>query len=571
MITISKNSLSTGGSDWWKKAVFYQVYPRSFNDSSGNGIGDLQGIIEKLDYLNDGTANSLGIDAIWFSPFYVSPDHDFGYDVADYCDIDPRYGTLADFDRLVREAHSRGIRVMLDLVVNHTSDRHQWFRESRSSRQNHRRDWYIWRDGRGRKNSPPNNWKNHFFGPAWTFDEATGQYYLHSFLPQQPDLNWFNPAVREAVYGAVLFWLERGADGFRLDVPHVYCKDEMFRNNPPFFLRPRARGGMPWRDRSPVMNIFNLFGLPDLQYKKYTRHHPETHRILRELRKILDSYPAKTSVGEIISEDPAQVAAYYGVENDELHMNFYFDLAHCRWKAGAFRRCVERWERLLPGDAWPAYAFSNHDLVRAISRYDRDGRGDKRARLLAMMLLTLRGTPFIYYGEEIGMKDPFLPRQMLKDPVGIKWYPFHRGRDGARTPMQWDNSKPYAGFTVGKPWLPVGPEPKKRTVTVQLKDPGSLLSFYRNMIRLRRELPALNEGSYHSITGRVPRDCFVYRREHDNENILIALNFSTAVRRITPIAPGREYRILISTDPWRKLGDSDGPLYLGPLEGCIIR
>lgn len=558
------------GADWWKRAVFYQIYPRSFKDSNGDGIGDLAGIIEKLDYLNDGTPGSLGIDAIWFSPFFKSPEYDFGYDVADYCNIDPRFGTLADFDRLVAEAHRRGIRVMLDLVVNHSSHEHPWFKESRSSRDNPKRDWYIWRDGVGPRRRPPNNWRNNFFGPAWSWDEATEQYYLHSFLPQQPDLNWFNPEVRRAVDDVVRFWLERGADGFRLDVAHIYCKDEQLRSNPPFYRRMKVDQRMPYGDRSLLMNLFNLLGLPEFQVKQYNQHHPETHRVLKEFRKTLDEYPEKTSIGEILSEDPQVVASYYGSGNDELHMNFYFDMTQCRWKADAFRGCVERWERLLPAEAWPAYTFSNHDIVRAISRYGGEENSGARARLLVMLLLTLRGTAFIYYGEEIGMKEARLPRRLLLDPVGKKWYPFHRGRDGCRTPMQWDGG-PVAGFTSGKPWLPVGPEAEQRNVAAQEKDPDSLLNFYRRMIWLRKEQPALLAGSYRSVVEGVPGDCYLYLRESEEQQLLVALNFSARRREFDLSAGFRPARLLLSTDPRRAVGTLDKPLALGPHEGCLIR
>lgn len=557
------------GPDWWKQAVFYQIYPRSFNDSNGDGIGDLVGIIEKLDYLNDGTSDSLGIDAIWFSPFFKSPEYDYGYDIADYCDIDPRFGTLADFDRLVAEAHRRGIRVMLDLVVNHSSHEHPWFQESRSSRDNPKRDWYIWRDGIGPKRKPPNNWRNNFFGPAWTWDEATEQYYLHSFLPQQPDLNWFNPAVRRAVDDAVRFWLDRGADGFRLDVAHIYCKDEQLRSNPPFYRRIKVERGMPSGDRSLPLHLYHVFGLPEFQVKQYNQHHPETHRVLKEFRRTLDEYPEKTSIGEVLSEDPRVVASYYGSGNDELHMNFYFDLTHCRWKAGAFRRCVERWERVLPAEAWPAYTLSNHDIVRAISRLGGGEHEESRARLLAMLLLTLRGTPFIYYGEEIGMQEIRLPRRMLLDPVGKKWYPFHRGRDGCRTPMQWD-AGPAAGFTAGEPWLPVGSKAAQRNVAYQEKEPSSLLNFYKKMIRLRKELPALLRGSYRSVVEGVPGECYLYLRELEEQKLLLALNFS-AHRQELNLPPGlRPARLLISTDPCRLTGALDDPPVLSPLEGCVL-
>lgn len=556
--------------EWWKKGVCYHIYPRSFNDTTGTGTGDLQGIIDRLDYLNNGTPQSLGIDAIWFSPFFASPDKDFGYDVADYCNIDSRYGSLRDFDRLVEEAHRRNIRVMLDLVANHTSDKHPWFIESRSSRDNPRRDWYIWRDGRGRRNRPPNNWRNNFFGPAWTWDETTGQYYLHSFLREQPDLNWFNPEVREAFHDVIRFWLDRGADGFRLDVAHLYCKDELFRNNPLFFCRLKTKQKASFWDRPLSVNLFQLLELPELQDKRYNRHHPETHLVLKGFRKVLDQYPGITSVGEIISENPAVVASYYGDNNDELHMNFYFALAQCRWKAGAFRRSVERWEAHLPASAWPAYVLSNHDIARAISRYGRRGREDRQARLLALMLLTLRGTPFIYYGEEIGMKEAKLPRQALKDPVGVKWFPFFRGRDGARTPMQWTGGR-NAGFTAGEPWLPVGPELEKRNVETQESDSGSLLNFFRRVIHLRRTLPALQEGSYTGITRGVPASCYLYAREFQNVRLIVALNFSNR-RRKCSLDPSRaSYRVLLSTGPDRKEETITGQITLEPLEGCLLQ
>ena len=562
------NSLP-GDPDWWKKAVFYQIYPRSFMDSNGDGFGDLQGIIDRLDYLNDGTPASLGIDAIWFSPFFPSPDRDFGYDVADYCAIDPRYGTMADFDRLVEEAHRRKIRILLDLVMNHTSSEHPWFQESRSSRNNPKRDWYIWRDGRGPGKRPPNNWRNNFFGPAWTWDEKTGQYYLHSFLKEQPDLNWYNQEVREAVFAVVRFWLDRGVDGFRLDVAHLYCKDPELRNTPPYWRRRKPAESLPAGDRTLIMNLFYYLGAPEFQVKIYNEHHPETHRVLKELRRVLDEYPAKTSVGEILGEDAGVLASYYGTGSDELHMNFYFDLMHCRWSAGAFRRCIERWERLLPPEAWPAYALSNHDVVRAISRYDQGGEGERRARLLALMLLTLRGSPFIYYGEEIGMKEARLPKRLLKDPVGRKWYPLHRGRDGARTPMQWSDS-PAAGFSSGTPWLPVGPEIGKRNVAAQDSDPASLLNFYRRLIWLCKDLPVLQQGAYRSLVAGVPADCYCYLRELAGSKAAVALNFSRAPRTVDLSPEGRSWRLALSTD-YRRTGESGiSTLKLGPGEGCLL-
>jgi alpha-glucosidase len=555
--------------DWWKRAVFYQIYPRSFMDENSDGIGDLAGINSRLDYLNDGTTGSLGIDAIWFSPFFTSPDHDYGYDVADYCDIDPSYGSLEDFDRLIDATHSRNIKVLLDLVVNHTSYLHPWFLESRSSKDNPRRDWYIWKDGKGRGNRPPNNWRNNFFGSAWTRDERTGQYYLHSFLKEQPDLNWDNPAVRTAIADVIRFWLERQVDGFRLDVPFIYCKDRQFRNNPPFFARRPIKGGPKFFDRTLPANLMKLFALPELQIKKYNQHLPETHRVLQEFRTILDQYPQKTSVGEIIADDPQVVASYYGENNDELHMNFFFELLHLRWHAGAFRRCIDRWESILPVEAWPAYTFSNHDVVRAISRYDQGGRGDSRARLLTLLLLTLRGTPFIYYGEEIAMKEAKLPKNELKDPVGLKWYPFHRGRDGCRTPMQW-NDNIYAGFSNKEPWLPLGPEVEKRNVAYQEHDSYSQLQFTKELIWLRKELPSLIEGDYRSLIEGIPKDCFCYLRQSTSQKLIICLNFSSRRQEINLRTANGNNSILFSTNPERGRKAFAFPLTLEPEEGCLI-
>ncbi len=555
--------------EWWQRAVFYQIYPRSFKDSNGDGIGDLPGIISKLDYLNDGTPHSLGVDAIWLSPVYPSPQHDFGYDVSDYCAIDPDYGTMEDFDLLLREAHRRGIRVIMDLVANHTSDQHPWFIESRSSRDNPKRGWYIWHDGCGPRNRPPNNWRNHFFGSAWQWEEKTGQYYLHSFLRQQPDLNWSNPQVRRAIFEAIKFWLARGVDGFRLDVAHLYAKDEHLRDNPTFFRKERVSEGQPFIDRSLTANIYRLFGFPELQVKKYNQHQPETHRILKEFRKLLDSYPGKTSVGEIISGDPRQVMAYYGENNDQLHLNFYFDLLDCRFSAAAFCRAIERWERLLPKGSWPAYTLSNHDRVRAISRYGRGETGDRRARLLALMLLTLKGTPFIYYGEEIGMRESRIPRHRLKDPVGTRWYPLYRGRDGARTPMQWENF-PGAGFTEGESWLPVGPQLEKRNVSVQDSDPDSLLNFYRQLIWLRKNTAALTSGRFNLLTG-VQERCFFYQREAGDQRVLVALNFSGSAQKIPLRITGEYCRMLLSTVPDRRGEGIPAPFIMEPYEGCVLQ
>ncbi len=590
---------------WWKKAVFYQIYPRSFLDTSANGMGDLAGIISKLDYLNDGNPDStdaLGVDAIWFSPFFPGPDHDYGYDISDYCAIDPRFGTMADFELLVKEARRRGIKLILDLVVNHTSFQHPWFKESRSSRDNPKRDWYIWKDGRGRANKPPNNWRNSFFGSAWSWDEKTEQYYLHSFLREQADLNWYNPQVREAVADVIRFWLDRGVDGFRLDVPHIYCKDRHFRNNPSFLANLGEFLRLPLGDRSLFANLYSFFCLPELQARKYNMHQPETHQVLKEFRQVFDAYPAVTSVGETIGEDPALIASYYGEKGDELHMNFFFELIYCRWKAGAFRRCLDRWEKALPAGAWPAYFLSNHDRPRTASRYGAGVKGERRARILAMLLLTLRGTPFLYYGEEIGMLEAKLTREELRDPFGIRWYPIYPGRDGCRTPMQWDSS-PKAGFTKAEPWLPVGPEHEKLNVAGAGKDPRSHLNLVKRLIRLRKQSPAMLEGEYEAITAGIPGNCFAYSRKliqgHKNsvvpgpdgasdqtdactatrstsrqgeegEELIIVLNFSSRPQKIALKRLKGAERLLLSTDSDRSPEMINGYLQLDPEEGCIL-
>jgi len=475
---------------WWREGVFYQIYPRSFQDSNGDGVGDLPGITARLDHLNDGTPRSLGIDAIWLSPFYRSPMADFGYDVSDYRDVDPTFGSLAEFDRLLSEAHRRRIRVIVDLVPGHTSDRHPWFVAARSSRSDPMRDFYVWADPR-RGGGPPNNWRAVFrrVGSAWTFDRATGQYYLHHFLPEQPDLNWRNDKVRAAIDDVMRFWLDRGVDGFRVDVASGLIRDERLRNNPRFQLRgwPRRRN---W----------------DLD---------EVHEIHRRWRKVLDSYDGdRMAVGEIGVRNLRRHVRYYG-EDDELQLSFNFHFLEQPWIAERFRAVVEEWERLLPAHAWPDYTLSNHDRSRATSRY-----GVERAGVAAVMLLTLRGTPFIYYGEEIGMTDVLITPDRIVDVDG---------RDPERTPMQWDGTKK-AGFTTGDPWLPIG-DTARANVAGQRNDPASLFSLYRRMIWLRKSSPALRRGSYRTVP--VPRGVFAYAREADGERVLVALNFTKSARIVS--------------------------------------
>lgn len=485
---------------WWRDGVIYQIYPRSFADANGDGIGDLRGIINHLDYLNDGTPNSLGIDAVWLSPIYPSPMHDFGYDVSNYHDVDPVFGTLADFDELLAQAHQRGIRIIMDLVVNHTSHEHSWFIESRSSRDNPKRDWYIWRDAV--KGRPPNNWQSVFGGPAWTWDETTGQYYLHSFLPQQPDLNWRNLQVKEAVFQEVRFWLDRGVDGFRLDVANRLVKDEQLRDNP-FRLGLRAY---------------------DRQYHIREENQPGTHEVWKAFRKLLDEYPERMSVGEVYHDDPAVTASYYGDGKNELHLVFNFLFARCPWNARRFHKVIEDWDHAVPPAGWTTYVLSNHDLPRHYSRYAAGTDSDARAKVAAAMLLTLRGTPFLYYGEEIGMRQVHIPRAEILDPPGKRYWPLYKGRDGCRTPMQWDDS-PNAGFSTAKPWLRVGPDYQHVNVAVENIDPDSLLNFYRRLIWLRKSSPALQRGHYRALIER-PTDVLAYLREAEEQAILVCLNFS---------------------------------------------
>jgi len=490
---------------WWKTGVIYQIYPRSFKDTTGIGIGDLLGIIDSLDYLNNGTPGSLGIDAIWLSPVYPSPQVDFGYDVSDYCDIDPIFGNLEIFARLVDEAHKRGIRIIMDLVFNHTSDRHPWFRESRSELQNSKRDWYIWHAGK--KGKPPNNWGSYFGGSAWQWDEITGQYYLAMFTSQQPDLNWRNPAVKQALFNVMRFWLDRGVDGFRLDVYNQYFKDVRFRSNP--------------RKLNPLGFIYSFWG----QEHIYDRDQPEMYEVLSDMRKLVDAYPERMMIGETADEDDYTKALdYYGRQNDGLHLAFNFDFLKSKWQPAYFRLAIRKWEENLPDWGWPAYVLSNHDVTRHFSRYNRGRQGLARAKIAAAMQLTLRGTPTLYYGEEIGQAEVKLTRKQILDPPGKRYWPFYQGRDGCRAPMQWDNS-PQAGFSSTGSWLPVNPDYRFKNVAVQQNDPASLLTFYQRLIALRKKTAALQIGNLILIDNNHKR-ILAYRRQIEDRKILVILNFS---------------------------------------------
>lgn len=533
---------------WWQKTVIYQIYPRSFQDSNGDGIGDLKGITSRLDYLSQ----TLGVDAIWLSPFYVSPMADFGYDVADYTEVDPIFGTLSDFDELLHQAHRRGLKVIIDYVPNHTSDQHPWFQESRSSRDNPKRDWYIWADPKP-DGSPPNNWLSIFGGSAWEWDAKTGQYYLHSFLKEQPDLNWRNPAVRQAMFDVLRFWLEKGVDGFRIDVAHFIMKDPLLRDNP---LRTGSAG-----------SLHKPFGDYESQIHLYDQNHPDVHEVYRAMRQLLDSYnhdQPRFSIGEVHIYDLQKWVEFYGKDLDELHMPFNFQLLKTDWQAQAIRQSIDALEKALPEGAWPNYVLGNHDEPRLASRI-----GPQACRLAAMLLLTLRGTPTLYYGDEIGMVDVFIPCEEQRDPLG-KNLP-GLGRDPCRTPMQWDGSR-HAGFappSVAATWLPLAPDFREKNVENQLADPRSLLNLYRRLLAFRQSSPALLRGDYLPLDN-MPQDIFAYLRHlPDLAPVLIALNFSSRPTEIAlPELIGG--RILLSTELDREGQIHSDRLDLRPFEGMML-
>ncbi len=521
---------------WWQDGVIYQIYPRSFMDSDGDGVGDLEGIRQRLDYLA-----WLGVDAVWLSPCFPSPMADFGYDVADYCDIDPLFGTLADFDALVADAHARNLRVILDWVPNHTSNEHTWFVESRSDRASAKRDWYVWRDAAA-DGGPPNNWQSTFGGPAWTWDEATGQYYLHSFLAEQPDLDWSNPEVRSAMHDVLRFWLDRGVDGFRIDVVHKIGKDPELRDNPVL----RGPDGE------------NLG-----QEHLHEEGHPSAHEYLREVRDVFDSYPERMTVGEVFLLEPERIARYYG-RGDELHLAFNFPFLFAPWSARAFGEKVEAFEDALPPEAWPDVVLSNHDVSRHASRYDDAALGDQRERLAALMLLTLRGTPFLYYGEEIGMRDVPVAAEQMLDPVGLNLHP-SLGRDPERSPMQWAPGL-NAGFTQGKPWLPVAADADTRNVAIEREDPASTLTLYRELLALRRSTPALHRGAYRRLPSHT--DILAYERSVEGSRALVALNMGEEARR--PALPSARVARGLRTRHGVEMPTDAAHLELAACEGAVL-
>ncbi|PTQ07829.1 glucohydrolase [Sphingomonas oleivorans] len=486
--------------DWWKKAVFYEVYPRSFADSDNDGVGDLKGIAGRIDYLRD-----LGIDAIWLTPMFPSPQVDFGYDVSDFKDVDPQYGTLADLDRLIALGKQNGVKLVLDLVINHTSDQHEWFKQASSARDNPYRDFYIWRDGKA--GGPPNNWTSQFGGPAWTGNSKAGQYYYHMYTPEQPDLNLRNPKVEAAMFDIVRWWFDKGVYGFRLDAVDSMFEREDLKDNPE--LPGKDEYGMPRQER---INNYRL---------------PEVHTQLQRLRgQVVDRYPGRVLIGETYAETGKDIARYYGPRNDEIQMPMFLSLIRAKpFAASSLRERIEAVEN-NPVGGWPTFALDNHDNIRAASRLTPPGHDpDDIAKLTGALLLTLRGTPILYYGQEIGMLNNDPKRvEDVQDPIGRKGWPQEKGRDGERTPMQWDASV-NAGFNRGaKPWLPVGDDYRTRNVAAQTSDPSSVLSWYRQLIALRRTHPAFL-GDFISVDRTNP-SVLAFLRSSPEATVLVLLNLS---------------------------------------------
>jgi len=481
---------------WWQNAVIYQIYPRSFQDTTGDGTGDIKGIIKRLDYLED-----LGIDALWISPIFPSPMKDFGYDISNYCGIDPLFGSMKDFKELLKKAHRKKIRILLDLVINHTSDEHPWFIESRSSLDNPKRDWYIWKEPKKKGIfKVPNNWICQFeVRSAWFKDKITNQYYMSTFTKHQPEVNWRNKKLKKAMYDVIKFWFDLGIDGFRMDVANWYLKDPEFKSN-------------PWSIKAGSLDFF--------QKHIYDRNQKETLDICKEIRQIADSYKDKVLVGEIYIDDPVTAVAY-GSEN-RLHMSFNFNFLFQKWSSRAFFKSIDDYYNLLPDDAWPNFNLSNHDQKRHFFRYLKKGDEDKRARIAASMILTLKGTPFLYYGEEIAMSNGKIRGKDIQDPLG-KSISF-MGRDSYRTPMQWNVSK-NAGFSDSKPWLPLNADYKEKNVEIQSEETDSILHWYKNLIKLRKNTPTLQQGDFIFLLEE-HKDLLAYKRKLNNQEIVIILNFS---------------------------------------------
>jgi alpha-glucosidase len=509
------------GNEWWRGGVIYQIYPRSFSDSSKDGIGDLNGITERLDYVA-----KLGADCIWLSPFFKSPMKDFGYDVSDYCDVDQMFGTLEDFDALTRRAKELGLKVMIDQVFSHTSDQHPWFKESRSSRDNPKADWFVWAESKP-DGSPPNNWLSVFGGSAWQWDTRRCQYYLHNFLASQPDLNFHNEAVQAQILAVAKFWLDRGVQGFRLDTANFYFHDKLLRDNPPWGDRPRTDGTVP--PNNPYARQKHL----------YDKTRPENLGFLKRLRALLDSYPETTSVGEIASDNPFVTISEYTSGGEGLHMAYLFNLLSPEFSAQHIRSTVEGLESLI-GTGWPCWSFSNHDVTRVMTRWGGANPPEALAKVLIALLLSMRGSVCIYQGEELGLTEAAVPFEKLQDPYGIIFWPDFKGRDGCRTPMPWTPHEKFCGFSTVEPWLPVPDEHRRRAVDVQESNPDSVLNACRRFLTWRRQHPALRAGSIRFVDA--PDNILAFVRKHEKESLLAAFNLSgdsasiSIPSHVTPLA-----------------------------------
>ncbi len=512
-------SILSNDPTWWRGAVIYQVYPRSFQDTTGDGVGDLKGIAERLGHIA-----ALGADAIWIAPFFKSPMKDFGYDVSDYCAVDGLFGTIEDFDHLIAEAHARGIRVLIDQVLSHTSDQHPWFKESRSSTDNAKADWYVWADAKP-DGTPPNNWLSIFGGSGWEWDTTRCQYYLHNFLTSQPDLNFHTMAVQDALLDAVEFWLKRGVDGFRLDTVNFYVHSQGLEDNPPSKLEDRNS------PEAPAVNPYNW------QDHIHDKSQPENLEFLKRLRALLDRYQGQTTVGEI-GDGPRSLhtMAAYTSGGDKLHMCYTFDFLSPIFTKEHFVKRVTAFEAIV-GDGWPCWAFSNHDIVRHVSRWTTDGDFDGVAKIAAAILLSLRGSVCLYQGEELGLTEADIAFEDLQDPYGIRFWPEYKGRDGCRTPMVWESNATYGGFSTGKPWLPVPQEHIARAANREDVDHQSVLALYRRMIAFRKAHPALIHGTITFV--ETPDDVLGFIRTTPEESILALFNLGSAQATAT-LPPGIE-------------------------------
>ncbi len=552
-------SKSQQSDSWWKNGVVYQIFPRTFADGNGDGSGDIQGIIQRLDYLNDGdidSEESIHIDAIWLSPINKSPMYDNGYDVSDYCEIDSVFGDFDDFENLITQAHQRKIKIILDLVINHTSDEHPWFAESCSNNNNAKSDWYHWRDPSD-EDDVPNNWLSFYGGTAWTYCESRKQYYYHTFDCRQPDLNWRNPKVKQAIYDMIRFWLDKGVDGFRLDASSVYSKDKNYRDN-------------PLKDKEKPEEF-------DSQHHLYDKDLPENHQIIKEIRAIIDQYDDRVLIGEtFISSGLYESVIFRGANNDELHLPFTFDFPFSPWYPGHLQKEIIKKELMTPDDAWSVYFLDNHDLARHLSRWVDCSLCDNPigiAKAAATILLTVKGTPVLYYGQEIGMVDhENIPAEKLRDRATIAHEGESASRDKARTPMQWDNSV-NAGFSFGKnvePWLPINDNYQEVNVATEFEDKDSILNFYKALIKIRKKSRVLQQGSWRTLI-HYPYEHLAYIREIDTEQVLVVINFSEEKElKVDEDLEFENWQVLLSTD-YEPDTEMDVPKTLKPFETSIYQ